>query len=130
MPKKKYLIDLSADAREPLHPLIRRGTTPTRTLTRARMLLKAADGGPDTQIVAALDVGIATVERIRKRCVEAGVPALPARPRRGKPPQLDPKAHARLIAAACSKAPDGRKRWPLQWLAARVVALHLADACS
>jgi transposase len=130
MPKKKYLIDLSADEREQLQQLIRRGTAPTRKLTRARILLKAADGWTDAQIVAALDVGIATVERIRKRFVEAGVHAINERPRPGKQPKLDPKAQARLIAEACSKAPDGHKHWTLQLLADRVVELHLADACS
>jgi transposase len=130
MPKKKYIVDLSTDEREQLQQLTRRGKTSARKLTRARVLLKAADGFTDEDIVAALNVGIATVERIRKRFVEAGLDAINERPRPGNKPKLDPKAQARLIAEACSKAPDGRKHWTLQLLADRVVQLKLADSCS
>ena len=130
MPKKKYIIDLSADEREQLQQLIRRGKTSSRKLTRARILLKASTGSTDDEIVAALNVGIATVERVRKRFVEVGLLAINERPRPGKKPKLDPKAQARLIAEACSKAPDGRQRWTLKLLADRVVQLKLADSCS
>ena len=130
MPKKKYIVDLSADEREQLQQLIRRGKTASRKLTRARILLKASDGFTDDEIVTALNVGVATVERIRKRFVESGLDAINERPRPGKKPKLDRKAQARLIAEACSKAPDGRKRWTLHLLADRVVQLKLADSCS
>jgi transposase len=130
MPKKKYLVELSADEREQLQLLIRRGKTSARKLTRARVLLKAAEGTTDEEIVAALNVGIATVERLRKRFVEAGLDAINEKPRPGKQPKLDSKAQARLVAEACAKAPAGRQRWTLQLLADRVVELKLADSCS
>ena len=51
------------------------GRSAARTLTRARILLKT-DGGDDDQTIAgALDVGVATIERVRQRCVEEGVEA-------------------------------------------------------
>lgn len=130
MPKKKYIVDLSTDEREQLQLLIRRGKTSARKLTRARILLKASEGFTDDEIVAALYVGVATVERIRKRFVESGLDAIKERSRPGKKPKLDGKAQARLIAEACSKAPEGRQRWTLQLLADRVVQLKLADSCS
>src|SRR5205085_8230676 len=130
MPKKKYLIDLSVDEREQLQLLIRRGKTSARKLTRARILLKAADGFTDDEIVAALQVGVATVERIRKRFVESGLDDINEKPRPGNKPRLDGKAQARLIAEACSQAPDGRRRWTLKLLADRAVELKLADSCS
>jgi transposase len=130
MPKKKYLVELSADEREQLQLLIRRGKTSSRKLTRARILLKVHEGATDAEIVAALNVGVASVERIRKRFVEAGLDALNEKPRPGKPPKLDNQAQARLIAEACAKAPAGRQRWTLQLLADRVVQLKLADSCS
>ena len=130
MPKKKYLVQLSAEQRDELQQLIRRGKTSARKLTRARILLKSADGRTDEEIVSALGVGVATVERVRKRFKERGLEALNDRPRPGKKPKLDPKAEARLIAEACSQAPDGRERWTLQLLADRVVELKLADAYS
>ena len=130
MPKKKYLVKLSAEQRDELQQLIRRGKASARKITRARVLLKAADGSTDEEIVSALGVGVATVERVRKRFKERGLDGLNDRPRPGKKPKLDTKAEARLIAEACSQAPEGRERWTLQLLADRVVELKLADAYS
>ena len=70
MPKKKYLVDLSADERETLQQLVRRGKHSSRKVTRARILLLASGGATDEQIVAALSCGINTVERTRRRFVE------------------------------------------------------------
>ena len=110
MPKKKYLVTLGDDEREQLEHLLRGGTHATRKMTRARMLLKAAEGWQDSAIAAALSVGRATVERTRQRFVEEGLAALEERPRPGTQPKLDAKAEARLIAEACSTAPEGRQR--------------------
>jgi transposase len=130
MAKKKYLIDLSDAEQEELQQLIRRGKHSSRRVTRARILLKAAAGCTDEAIVAALGVGLATVERTRKRFVECGLQALDEKPRPGAKPKLDAKAEARLIAEACSAAPEGRERWTLQVLADRVVELKLAESYS
>jgi transposase len=130
MPKKKYLVTLGDDEREQLEHLLHGGTHATRKVTRARILLKAAEGWQDSAIAAALSVGRATVERTRQRFVEEGLAALKERPRPGTQPKLDAKAEARLIAEACSTAPKGRQRWTLHLLADRVVALGLAAAYS
>src|SRR5262245_42500493 len=130
MPKKKYLVTLNDDEREQLAQLLHSGTHATRKVTRARILLKAAEGWEDCAIAAALSVGRATVERLRRGFVEEGLGALDERPRPGIPPKLDAKAEARLIAEACSNAPEGRQRWTLPLLADRVVALGLAAAYS
>jgi transposase len=67
---KKYLVDLTDSERATLQALIRRGKTQARKVTRARILLQAAKGATDSEIVIALGVGIATVERTRRRFVE------------------------------------------------------------
>jgi transposase len=130
MPKKKYLVTLADDERAQLEHLLHSGTHATRTVPRARLLLKAAEGAEDNAIAAALAIGRATVERTRQRFVEEGLGALEERPRPGTPPKLDEKAQARLIAEACSAAPEGRQRWTLHLLADRVVALGLAASYS
>jgi transposase len=130
MPKKKYLVTLNDDDREQLEHLLHSGTHATRKVTRARILLKAAEGAEDSAIAAALVVGRATVERTRQRFVEEGLAALEERPRPGKQLKLDTKAQARLIAEACSTAPEGRQRWTLHLLADQVVALGLAPSYS
>ena len=130
MPKKKYLVTLTDEERTQLEQLLRGGITATRKVTRARILLKAADGWRDEQIAEALNIGRATVERTRQRFVEENLAALDERPRPGNRPKLDAKAEARLIAEACSAAPAGRERWTLQLLADRVVQLQLAQSYS
>jgi len=47
MPQKKYLITLGDEEREQLDQLLHGGTHATRKVTRARILLKAAEGWED-----------------------------------------------------------------------------------
>lgn len=131
MAPPKYAVELSPEERATLLQLVRGGTRGARTLTRARVLLRADDGLTDAEVAAALTVGVATVHRIRQRCVEDGfAAALRDRPRRGGAPKFDTKQHAHVIALACSDPPEGRTRWTLRLLADRVVELGLADRCS
>jgi putative transposase len=130
LPAKKYLVDLTADEREALLQLIRKGKPAARKVTRARILLKASEGFTDVQIAAALNAGEATVERTRKRFVEEGLDALNEHPRPGARPKLKGKQEAHIIALACSKAPEGRRRWTLRLLADKVVELGFAKSFS
>jgi transposase len=130
MPAKKYHVELSVEERVKLEQMLRRGRHSARRLTRARILLKAADGQRDDEIAEAVETSLPTVERTRKRFAEVRLGALDEQPRPGKKPVLDEGGEARLIAEACSAAPGGREHWTLQLLADRVVELKLADSCS
>ena len=130
MPAKKYHVNLTAQEQVSLEQMLRRGKHSARKLMRARILLKAAVGLRDEQIAEAVSTSLPTVERTRKRFAEVRLEALAERPRPGKKRRLDEKAEARLIAEACSTAPQGRERWTLQLLADRVVELKLADSRS
>jgi transposase len=128
MPKKKYVVDLTAEERTALEQLLVRGKSSARKLTRARILLQADEGLTDEEITAALDVSIATVERTRQRFVEANLEALDELPRPGGQRKLSGKQEAQLIAVACTPAPSGQARWTLQLLADQVVELGFADS--
>jgi hypothetical protein len=130
MPQKKYLVTLGAEERAQLEQLLPSGPQAPRKGTRARRLLKAAEGWDDQALATALSVGRAPLARRRHRFVAEGLGALAERPRLGPQPQLDDKAAARLMAEACRAAPAGRQRWPLPLLADRVVARGLAAAYS
>lgn len=130
MPKKKYIVNLDEAERQQLEALLRGGKQRARQLTRARILLKADAGCLDEEIVEALDVGRATVERLRQRYVECGLDCLHDQPRPGATPKLDDKGEARLLAEACSTPPQGRECWTLALLAERVVALQLTASYS
>jgi putative transposase len=128
---KKYLVTLSDDEREQLVAFTKKGRVPARKLTRVHMLLQAEAGMADHAIAAALHIGRATVERTRKRCVEEGVEAaLSERPRPGSRPKLDGKQAALVVALACSTPPEGRRRWTMQLLADKLVALRVIDTIS
>lgn len=114
MARKKYIVDLSAEERTTLEQLLQRGKSSARKLTRARILLQADEGLTDEEITAALGVSLATVERLRRRFVEANLAALNELPRPGGQCKLSGKQQAHLIAVACTPAPSGHTRWTLQ----------------
>jgi len=127
---KKYIVDLTAEERDELQLLLRSGKTAVRKLTRAQILLQADDGLTDAEIAEHLGTCVPTIERTRKRFVEENLDCLTERPRPGQKLKLDGKAEARLIAEACSNAPEGLKRWTLRLLANRVVELGLCESLS
>ena len=135
---KKYLVTLTDEERHSLQKLIRSGKNSTRKITRARILLKAdQDAGgsawTDQQICLALDVGVATVERVRKRFVEDGLDAALNRRKNQNPRirrKLDGHQEAQLVTLACSHPPTGRDRWSLRLLADKLVELEVVDSIS
>jgi hypothetical protein len=109
----KYKVTLTDEERTELEVLISAGKSAARKLSRARILLKAdaGPGGPawdDGRISEALEVGRATVERVRKQFVEQGLQAALDRkkPDREYERRLDGQGEARLIALACSQTPE------------------------
>jgi transposase len=133
---KKYVVRLAEDERGMLHGMVRAGKAAARKLTHARVLLKADADGPgwsDMRIAEALDVGVRTIESLRKQFVEEGLDSALNRRKQVRPsrmPKLDGEAEARLVALACSEAPDGRERWTLRMLADRLVLLDVVDSVS
>ncbi|HSR31047.1 MAG TPA: helix-turn-helix domain-containing protein, partial [Anaerolineae bacterium] len=129
---KYYIVTLDSDEREMLHSMINSGTERARKLTHARILLKADEGWKDKNICKALDVGIATVERVRKRFALEGLEAALSRrrPRREYSRKFDGEQEARLIAVTCSQPPEGSARWSLRLLADRVIQLKIVDTVS
>jgi transposase len=128
MPRKKYIVDLTAEERRTLEQLVQRGKSSARKLTRARILLQADEGLSDEEIATGLDVGVATVERLRQRFVEENLAALNERPRPGGQRKLSGKQEAYLIAVACTPAPTGQPRWTLQLLAEQAVEVGFVDS--
>ena len=133
----KYAVKLPEPERAHLRTLLGQGTAPARQLTRARILLKAnqGDGGPgwtDAAIAGALDVHPATVSRVRREYVTAGLRATPERtlPDRVYPRKADGALEAQVIALACGTAPAGQARWTLRLLARELVRLEIVDTIS
>ena len=74
---KRYRVRLAEEEQQELMALVSRGRAAAYRQTHARILLlcdeNQADGAmKDEEIARALKVGTATVERVRRRCVEEG----------------------------------------------------------
>jgi transposase len=133
----KYVVRLTETERSELEHLIAGGTAPARKLTHARILLKADRGpaGPgwvDERIAESVEVSPATIARVRRQWVEAGVEAALNRraPRREYRRKLDGTHEARLIALTCGAPPAGQARWSLRLLADQLVELEVVEAVS
>ena len=135
---KKYVVRLSAEEREQLEALIRKGRSPAQRLVKARILLKAdvsqaGEGWSDSRIIEALETSPSMVYRVRKQLVEEGIAAVLSRKPRVMPAVariFDGEKEAKLIALACSKPPKGRARWSLRLLENKVVELGIVDRAS
>lgn len=128
---KRYRVTLSDEERDQLQGVSRKRTAAVRTVRRAQALLLASEGKTDEVIAEQLRMGVATLERLRRRFVEEGLEAsLRERPRPGARPKLGPKEQAMVVALACTKPPEGRHRWTMQLLADRVVELALVPDIS
>ncbi len=132
---KRNAISLSSDERKHLENLIRAGSAPARTQTRARILLMTDTSlgkhKADVEIAEALMISVATIIRTRNRFLDGGMDvALYDKPRPGAVPKITGDIEARITMLACSNPPEGYARWTLRLLADRVVELGYLDSIS
>ena len=134
----RYRVTLTKEERKELESMTRRGKTHARRFIHARALL-LCDAGADgpawnvSDVATALGVTSRAIEHLKKRFVEDGLEAALERKPREKPPRevmFDGAFEARLIALACSDAPEGRRRWTVRLLADKAVELSFAASVS
>ena len=134
----RYRVTLTKEERKELETMTRRGKTHARRFIHARALL-LCDAGADgpawnvADVATALGVTSRAIEHLKKRFVEDGLEAALERKPREKPPRevtFDGAFEARLIALACSDAPDGHRRWTVRLLADKAVELRFAGSVS
>jgi transposase len=134
----RYRVTLTKEERKELESMTRRGKTHARGFIHARALL-LCDAGADgpawnvSDVATALGVTSRAIEHLKRRFVEDGLEAALERKPREKPPRevtFDGAFEARLIALACSDAPDGRRRWTVRLLADKAVELSFAASVS
>lgn len=137
MPGQLHIVRLTPEQRAEVRALGAAGTTPARTQTHARILLKCdiGTGGPrwtDARVAEAVEVSTRTVARVRQRFATQGLAAALARkpPARAYRRKLDGAQEARLVAIACTEPPSGQARWSLRLLSKRLVALEVVDGIS
>jgi hypothetical protein len=136
--KPRYRVTLTPQEREELQTLARTAKTNAKRFLYARALLlcNAGPGGSAWTVAdtaEAMGVSSRTIEHLKKRFVEEGLDAALERKKPEKLPRevtFDGAFEARLIALACSEAPEGRRRWTVRLLAEKAVELSITSKVS
>ena len=131
--KKRYIVNLTPEERASLEDLTKRQRVSALKRQRALIILRADDDLTDVEIAEELEVGRATVERVRQRCVERGIAAAlerKAQQNPSRPRKFDGASEARLVQIACCAPPEGRTRWTLSLLGERLIELKVFETVS
>jgi len=134
----RYRVTLTIEERKDLEAISTKGKRAARTIlyARALLLLDAGEWGPKwgvAQIAEALGRTSRSLEHLKKRLVEEGLPAAIERKQRMTPPreiQFGGDFEARLLALACSQPPEERERWTIRLLAEKMVELKIVPSVS
>jgi len=129
----RYIINLTEEECLGLEDLSSRKGVSKLKRQRANILLKLDEGLTAGEVADDLEVGIRTVERLRKRAVLEGIGAALDRrvqTRISRKPVLDGRAEAHLTKLACSDPPEGFSQWTLTLLTDKLVELKVVDSVS
>ena len=134
----RYKVTLEREEREQLEQLTRKGKVAASKFVHARALLLCDCGAYNEtpwkviDVAAALGVTTRTIEHLKKRFVEEGLDAAIQRKASARKPDLkfDGEFDARITQLACSKCPDGYRRWTVRLLAEKAVELKITDTVS
>lgn len=136
MERQRYMVRLSAEERQELESIVKKGKGDAHKIRNAQILLHSdINGEPLTveAIARLLHCHKDTVCEARKRLVTRGFSAALQRKKQERPSierLFDGAAEARLIALACGSPPEGRARWTLQLLSDKVVELKIVPHCT
>jgi transposase len=112
------VIELSESEEQELRGWLRRPSVPQQQATRARIVLRAAEGASNTQIAAETRVSLPTVGLWRRNFCERRLDGLADAPRSGRPRQIDDDEVQRVLAKTLESPPDGSTHWSVRRLAA------------
>jgi hypothetical protein len=134
----KYRVTLTAEERKELESTVSKGSHKSQKVLNALILLNVDENQPkalrqtNEKISKVLQISMKKIDRIKKRFVEENLDiALCGHPKeRDYEKKIDGDLEAKLIALACSEAPDGYSRWSLRMLADKVVELAYVDRIS
>lgn len=125
------MIELTDEERQEVEGFVRRGKANARSLTRAHVLLKDAEGWTIARLSEAFHVSPATVSNIRQRYREGGIHAVLSDKKQQKRRRaLSGAAEAMLVAVACSPVPDGHDHWTVRMIRDKLVELGVVDQVS
>ncbi len=116
MPRIAPQLTLTVAQTEELERICRAGSSAAAHILRARIILLAAKGFPNEDIVHELNTNKMTVSKWRRRFAKSGMAGLQDAPRSGRPVTLSPKQLNRVLSEV-TKPPSSRSRWSCRSMA-------------
>ena len=132
-------IRLSEEEQRYLKDFVKNGTHNSKEIIRARVLLLLDRTGKTDHVrynrtAEYTGISVQAVYNMRDDYLEKqDIIAYLTRKERVTPPvpaKVTGEVEAKIIALACSKAPDGHARWTLRLLASKAVELNIIDSIS
>ena len=102
------VIELSESEEQELRGWLRRPSVPQQQATRARIVLRAAEGATNTQIAAETHVSLPTVGLWRRNFCDRRLEGLADAPRSGRPREIDDDEVQRVLAKTLETPPDAQ----------------------
>jgi transposase len=119
--RRAVTIMLSDEDRNTLEKLRRSRTLPARLVSRARIVLHAADGMQNTDIAEKLRIDVTVVSRWRRRFAEEGIEGIAKeRGRRGPKPTRRQRHAKRILEATLQETPANATHWSVRTLAGKL----------
>ena len=126
--KKKQLSDAE---RNELESYINRGKANARSIKRAHILLKSAEGWSIERIAETFEASVTTVSNVRNRYRAAGVAGvLKDKVQVKRRRALGGTEEAVLVALACSPVPEGHDHWTLRMLRDKLIEMDVVESVS
>jgi len=134
----KYRIKLTQEEVIELSSIVNKGRHASQTYRSAYVLLNCDEGSytlgksTNAQICSILKIGMRTIDRIKKKCIEGGIDRAMERAESTRiyDLKLDGDVEAKLVTLCCSSPPEGRSRWTVRLLADKMVELRYVESIS
>lgn len=132
-------IYLSEEEQTQLKDIIRKGVHNSHVITRARVLLMLDRSGKSDHVrykrtAEYAQISVQAVYNMRDEFLaNHDIESYLTRKKRETPartPKLDGETEAKIIALACSEAPEGYSKWTIRLLRDQAVQLHFVDELS
>lgn len=136
MRPRKYHVELTETEHKELNDLTNKGKVSAIKIKHAQILLKLDECTEEkpwavADISKAFNISERTVCSIAKRFVEDGLEcALERKKQLNRHHKITGDIEAKIIAIACSEAPEGYNRWILQMIADKLIELKVIDSIS
>jgi transposase len=114
------VLEVTAAEVAALRAIVRAGSSEQRSVTRARIVLLAAEGVANTRIAKEVGVSVPTVSLWRSRFAEHGLDGLADAPHPGRPRVYGREVRERIVAETLKKPEGAVTHWSRARLAKRV----------